>query len=57
VTPWDVVASEMAAHAALPKAERRRRKKAPPPQTQPEPEVSGWADVDEEVMDLLVDRR
>jgi len=55
VTPWDVVESEMAAHAALPKTERRRRQKAPPPR--PEPEVSGWAEVDEEVMDLLVDRR
>ena len=45
----------MAAHAALPKTERRRRQKAPPPQD--EIEISGWAEVDEEVMDLLVDRR
>ena len=53
---WDIVETELAAHAALSRPERKRRQKAPP-QPQPEPEVSGWAEVDEEVMDLLVDRR
>lgn len=56
MTPWDVVETELAAHAALPKAERKRRQKAPP-QPRPETETAGWAEVDEEVMDLLVDRR
>ncbi len=55
---WDLVETELAAHAALSRPERKRRKKAPPqPQPQPEIEISSWAEVDEEVMDLLVDRR
>ena len=53
---WDLVETELAAHAALSRPERKRRKKAPP-QPQPEIEISSWAEVDEEVMDLLVDRR